>query len=182
MYNIHTVSPSLRTIQTQRLLRFYKGSGGVERIIFGGAFQVLPKVHVGFMAQYNFGNIEMSVLTDATSHLAQGQQTIVSDGFSGGYGKLGFQFTGVPNLTIGLVAGAGLPMTVIRSSEYKFSSGLRDTTQRILCYSTSIRTWSGPGYTFNRVTLLADVSTKDFSTITYRTRRPDVSFSTCYAY
>ncbi len=154
----------------------YKGSGGVSALYLGGAFQVLPKVHVGFMAQYNFGNIEMSALTDATSYLAQGQ-TIVSDGFSGGYGKLGFQFTGVPNLTIGLVAGAGLPMTVIRSSEYKFSSGLRDTTQ-LDTFATRLplELGLGLGYTFNRVTLLADVSTKDFSTITYRTRRPDVSF------
>lgn len=154
----------------------YKGSGGVSALYLGGAYQVLPKLHLGLMAQYNFGNIEMSALTDATPYLSQGQ-TIVSDGFNGGYGKLGLQFTGVPNLTIGLVAGAGLPMTVIRSSQYKFSSGLRDSTQ-LDTFATRppLELGLGLAYTINRTTLLADVSTKDFSSITYRTRRPDVSF------
>jgi hypothetical protein len=154
----------------------YRGSGGLTALYLGAAYQVLPKVHVGFMAQYNFGNIDMSALTDGTTYLSQGQ-TIISDAFSGGSGKLGLQFTGIPNLTVGVVAGAGLPITIFRSSQYKFSSGLRDTT----FYDTTVAKLPfelglGLGYTFNRVTLLADVSTKDYSTLTYRTRRSDVEF------
>lgn len=154
----------------------YRGSGGMSALYLGGAYQLLPKLHLGLMAQYNFGNIEMSALTDGTSSLSQGQ-TVVSDGFSGGSGKLGIQWTGIPNLTVGLVAGAGLPMRVVRNAQYKFSSGLRDTTFRdTSLIQLPLELGLGVSYTFNRTTLLADISTKDFSELTYRTRRSDVSF------
>lgn len=154
----------------------YRGLGGMTGLYLGAAFQVLPKLHLGFMAQYNFGNIEMSALTESTNLLSQGQTT-VNDALSGGSGKLGLQFTGIPNLTIGAVAGAGLPLNITRNSQFKFSSGTTDVTVSDT-FSTQLpfELGLGLGYTLNRVTLLADVATKDFSTLNYRTRRSDVAF------
>ena len=166
-------TPSDPNLATSTL---YRGIGGMIGLHLGGAFQILPKLHLGVMGEYDFGNIEASALTDATSYLSQGK-TVITDGLSGGTGKLGLQYTGVQNLTLGFVVGAGLPMNIFRSSAYKFSSGISDTTfYDTLRTPLPVELGLGVGYTINRITLLADFSMKDFSTLTYRTRRSDVSF------
>ncbi len=155
---------------------FFRGTGGMTALYLGGAFQILPKLHLGVMAEYNFGNLEANVQTDATSSLAQ-SRTIIIDALSGGYGKLGLQYVGIPNLTIGLTAAAGVPMLVNRSANYKFSGALRDTTvNEQLEAAMPVEFGLGLGYTINRVTLLADVCTKDFSALNYRVRRDDLVF------
>jgi hypothetical protein len=51
-------------IQNQKVIdninyyRQFEGSGGLNRVFFGGAYQITPKFSVGADFQYNFGNIE----------------------------------------------------------------------------------------------------------------------------
>lgn len=154
----------------------FRGNGGMSALYLGGAFQVLPQLHLGFTAEYNFGNIEANVQTDATSALAQ-SRTIITDAISGGYGKIGLQYLGIQNLAIGLTVGTGVPMIIERAATYKFSGLLRDTVvSETLNATLPLELGFGLGYTLNRVTLLADVCTQDFSTLAYRVRRDDLSF------
>ncbi|MFY8000888.1 MAG: hypothetical protein ACOVSW_20010 [Candidatus Kapaibacteriota bacterium] len=172
-YRIDDAAPGDPNLATSTL---YRGTGGMTALYLGAAFQILPKLHLGFIAEYTFGNIEMSALTESTSFLAQSRTTI-TDALSGGAGKIGLQYNGISNLSLGLTAGAGLPINVSRTSLYQFSSGISDATVLdALQAQLPVEIGFGAGYTINRVTILADVVTKDFSTLTYRARRNDVTF------
>ncbi|MDW8220041.1 MAG: hypothetical protein RML40_05875 [Bacteroidota bacterium] len=161
---------------SQSMSVVFRGTGGMSSLYVGSAVQVLPNVHLGVMGEYNFGNIEATVQTDATSTLSQ-SRTIITDALSGVSGKIGLQYLGIPNLALGFVAGAGIPLTITRNVTYKFSGALQDETL-LDTITTAFPTELafGIGYTLNRLTFLADVSTKDFSTFRYRARRDDVVF------
>jgi hypothetical protein len=154
----------------------YRGLGGMTALYLGAAVQILPNLHLGAMGLYNFGTIEMSALTESSTFLAQ-SQTIVTDRLSGATGRLGLQFIGIPNLTIGLTAASSLPLEITRATQYKFVSVIRDTTfEEQFSTVLPLELGFGVGYSVGRVALLADVVTKDFTGFEYRRFRDDVSF------
>src|SRR5690606_37139807 len=51
-YRIQTTSEDNTTINRS------EGEGGSNRVFLGGAYQITPKLSVGFDANYNFGTIE----------------------------------------------------------------------------------------------------------------------------
>jgi hypothetical protein len=155
----------------------FRGLGGMTGIYLGGAYQIAPKLHLGLVGQYNFGTIESEVRTDATQFLNEGR-TIVTDVYSGASGRLGVQYSGIPNLTIGAVLGLSTPLNVLSQRQYTFSAFVPDSVDTQLV-STQMPLELGLGleYRMGRFTLLADAVTKDFSTFNYRTRnRADVAF------
>jgi hypothetical protein len=163
------------TIGTSTLFR---GSGGLVGLYLGGAYQVLPSLNVGLMGEYNFGNIESEVLTNENPllNLTEGR-TVITDILGGFTGKLGLQFTGVPNLTVGAVIGFGLPMSITQTRLYKFSSVAGDSTDTTRSSTPMpLELGIGLGYKLGRVSLYADALTKDYSTLSYRTRRDGIAF------
>lgn len=154
-------------IQTATL---YRGLGGMTGLYLGGAYQVAPNLHLGLKGQYNFGNIETEVRTEATSGLNEGR-TVITDIFSGASGTLGLQYSGIQNLTIGAVVGLSTPLTILSQREYTFSALVPSSTTTVT-NTTQLPLELGLGleYRMGRVTLLADAVTKDFSTFNFRTR------------
>jgi hypothetical protein len=155
----------------------FRGLGGLTGLYLGGAYQIAPKLHLGLVGQYNFGTIESEVRTDATQTLNEGR-TVVTDVYSGASGRLGVQFTGIPNLSIGAVIGLSTPLSVFSQRQYTFSTFVPDSvdTQRITT-TMPLELGLGIEYRMGRFTLLADAISKDFSAFNYRTKgRSDVAF------
>jgi hypothetical protein len=155
----------------------FRGLGGLTGLYLGGAYQIAPKLHLGLVGQYNFGTIESEVRTEATQTLNEGR-TIVTDVYNGVSGRLGVQFSGIPNLTIGAVFGLSTPLNVSSQRQYTFSAFVPDSVDTQLV-STAMPLELGLGieYRMGRFTLLADAISKDFSAFNYRTKgRSDVAF------
>jgi hypothetical protein len=156
----------------------FRGSGGMVGLYLGGAYQIVPLLNVGIMGEYDFGNIESEVQTDENQALNLNAGRTVNTDILGGFGgKLGLQFTGIPNLTVGAVVRFGLPMSITQTRLYKFSTSAGDSTDTTR-FSTPmpLELGIGFGYRLGRVSLYADAVTKDFSNFSYRTRRDGVGF------
>ena len=155
----------------------FRGLGGLTGLYLGGAYQIAPKLHLGLVGQYNFGTIESEVRTEATQTLNEGR-TVVTDVYSGASGRLGLQFSGIQNLTIGAVFGLSTPLNVFSQRQYTFSAFVPDSvdTQKIAT-QMPLELGLGIEYRMGRFTLLADAISKDFSAFNYRTKgRSDVAF------
>ncbi|TAE30748.1 MAG: hypothetical protein EAZ92_04235 [Candidatus Kapaibacterium sp.] len=161
-------------VQTSTLFR---GLGGLTGLYLGGAYQILPKLHLGLSGQYNFGTVESEIRTEASSLLNEGR-TIITDVYSGATGKLGVQFTGIPNLSIAAVAGLSTPLAVSSQRRSTFSAFVADSVDTTtITTQMPLELGIGLEYRFGRFALLADVISKDFSAFNYRTKtRTDVSF------
>jgi hypothetical protein len=148
----------------------FRGLGGLTGLYLGGAYQILPKLHLGLVGQYNFGTVKSETLTDATATFNEGR-TVVTDVYSGASGRLGVQYTGIQNLSIGAVFGLSTPLNILSNRQYTFSALVPDSID-IQNFSTPMPLELGLGleYRMGRFTLLADAVTKDFSTFNYRTR------------
>jgi hypothetical protein len=155
----------------------YRGLGGMSGLYLGGAYQILPKLHLGIKGQYNFGTIEREIRTEASSVLNEGR-TIITDVFNGATGTLGLQYSGIQNLTIGAVFGLSTPLETRTERQYTFSASVPNVTETVTG-TTQLPLELGLGieYRAGRFTLLADAVTKDFSTFNFRTReQSNVSF------
>ncbi len=146
----------------------YEGKGGLTTAYFGGTFRPIEDVTLGITALYHFGKLTSTITTDFddSDYLSAALQS--NDGLSGSGFNIGAIYSGIPNLYIGAVVTANLPLSITTEDRYASSVSADTTIETTSETDMPLSIGVGASYVTGKFLITGEFTTADFSKLALR--------------